>query len=225
MTESKKPARLAGLLLLGSLASIVLILNALPSFDARSEYFPEYFGNLVLERREFTMALVWIALAGVLAILAGFSLFVALRRAESPSAGLALLLSASGAGFILAASLGVPAIGLLDRAANLPQAAWGPVINDVHPWVAGSQTTLILFGLGGFAIGLLAAIIAVLLTGVLSRKMVIGAAVAPFAILILAAITFGGQIPLVWLSVGLPAAIWSVGLGLYLTITGRVIPS
>ena len=225
MTESKKPARLAGLLLLGSLGSIVLSLTAFPSFDARSQYFPEWFGNLVLERREFTIALALFALTGILAILAGFSLFVALRRAESPTAALALLLSAAGAGFILAALLGVPAIGLLDRAADLPQADWGPVISDVHPWVAGSQTTLILFGLGGFAIGLLAAIIAVLLTGVLSRKMVIGAAVAPFAILILAAIPFGGQIPLVWLSVGLPAAIWSIGLGLYLMVTGRVAPS
>ena len=225
MTESKKPARLAGLLLLGSLGSIVFVLNAYPSFDARSQYFPESFGNLVLERRELTIALAWLALAGTLAIVAGFSLFVALRRAESPTAGLALLLPAAGAGFILAASLGVPAIGLLDRAANLPQADWGPVINDVYPWASGSQTILLLFGLGGFAIGLLAAIIAVLLTGVLSRKMVIGAAVAPFAILILAAITFGGQIPLVWLSVGLPAAIWSIGLGLYLMVTGRVAPS
>ena len=224
MTESKKPARLAGLLLLGSLGSIVLGLDTLPSFDARPEYFPAYFATLVLERKEFTIAIAWIALAGVAALLAGFSLFVALRRAESPSAGLALLLSAAGAGFILAASIGVPAIGPLNRAANLPRADWGSVISEVQPWAAGSQITFIIFGLGGFAIGLLAAIIAVLLTGALSRKMVVVAAVVPFAILILAVIIFGGQIPLVWLSVGLPAAIWSVGLGLYLAISGRLIP-
>jgi len=95
----------------------------------------------------------------------------------------------------------------------------------VLPWASGSQSSLILFGLGGFAIGLLAAIVAVLQTGVLSRKTVLGAAVAPFGILILIAIIVDGQLPYVWLSVGLPVATWSIGLGLYLALTGRIVPS
>jgi len=132
MIESKKPARWAGVLLLGSFGALLLSLSALPSFDARPEFFPEWFGVLVVERREFATAMVWITLTGFLAILADIALFVALRRSESPSAGLALLL---------------------------------------------------------------------------------------------AAIIVDGQLPYVWLSVGLPVAISSVGLGLYLALTGRVLNS
>ena len=215
-------ARFAGLFLLGSFGAIVLVLSALPSFDARPEYFPASFATLVVERREFATALVWISLAGICAILAGVSLFVALRRAASTSAALALILAAAGAGFLLAAALGAPAVILLHRAAELPRTAWPPLINDVQPWATGAQSALLLFGLGGYAVGLLAAIIAVLYTGVLSRRIVLGVAIAPFALLLLAAILFDGQLPLVWLSVGLPVVFWSVGLGLFLVLTGRV---
>ena len=105
MTESKKPALVAGFLLLGSFGALLLSLNVLPGFDARPEFFPEWFGILVVERRAFATAMVWIALTGILAISAGLTLFVALRRAESPSAWLALPLAA-GAGFILSGGTG-----------------------------------------------------------------------------------------------------------------------
>ena len=57
MNGSSKYARLAGLALLGSLASLAAGLNYLPSFDARSQYFRQYLPGLIDQRGEFASEL------------------------------------------------------------------------------------------------------------------------------------------------------------------------
>jgi hypothetical protein len=101
MGDAKSLARLAGLFLLGAVAGLIAFLSVLPSFDARPEFFPEWFPGLVEVRARYGIALGLIFITGMLAIFAGMAFSAAFRRAESSGAVTGYLFIAAGGGFIL----------------------------------------------------------------------------------------------------------------------------
>ena len=221
MNDSKTRARWAGVCLLGALAVLVATSSVLPSFDARGEYFGEWFPGLVSQRTRYGIALGLIALSGTLVVIAGLALYGAFRLAEAAGAAAGLVLVAAGGGFLLSAGLGIPAFRVMVEAARSPETDWLSFADAAHPWAAGSQTVLLMFGLGGFAVSLVAAALAIIQAGGVSRRVAIGIAIAPL-IPLAVFVAIPGEDPLVWLSVGLPSLVWSVGLGIYLAVTGRV---
>ncbi len=221
MSDSKIRARWAGVCLLGALAVLVASLSVGPSFDARREYFDEWFPGLVGRHTMYGIALGLIALTGALVVIAGLALYDAFRRAGAAGSAAGFVLVAAGGGFLLSSGLGVPAFRVMVEAARSPETHWLSFADAAHPWAAGSQTALIMFGLGGFAVGLVAVALAIIQAGGVSRRVAIGIAIAPL-IPLAVLVAIPGADPLVWLSVGLPSLVWSVGLGVYLAATGRV---
>lgn len=222
MKSSKKYAQLAGLFLLGSLVSLFAVMRFLPGFDARQEYFAGSFRTLVAMRESFGIALVMMILTGLLAAIAGLALIAAFQSADRPRPYSGVGLAGAGGAFILAGLLGLPASRILSRASEASINDWQVLIREAYPWASGSQTVLIMFGLGGFAVGLLITGLSLIAADAINRKLLIAGATAPFLLFGIIALTMS-EAPLYWLAGGLPAVIWSVGLGVHLTFTGRVV--
>ena len=222
MKSSKKYAHLAGGLLLGSLIGLFLTMQFLPGFDARQEYFAGYFRTLVAMHESFGIAIAMMILTGLLAAIAGLALGAAFRRAGTPNSLSGAGLVGAGGAFILAGILGLPALRILSRASEAAINDWQVLIRQVYPWASGSQTVLLFFGLGGLAVGLLIAGLSLITAGAINRKLLIAGATAPFLLFGIIGLTMK-EAPLFWLAGGLPAVIWSVGLGVHLTFTGRVV--
>lgn len=220
MNGSTKYSRLAGLSLLGSLGFLTAGLSTFPSFDARSEYFARYLPSLMEQRGELALALALFALTGVLIILTGIFLILAFSRSGVPNPIPGIILLLSGAGFLLSAALGQPALRIFDSAAELPGNERLARAAEAYPWASGSQSILLIFGLGLLALGLFVVIATMLRTGAFTRRMIVLAVATPALVWIGIALTI--EAPLVWLVPALPIVMWSVGLGIFLTITGRV---
>jgi hypothetical protein len=219
--QSKFRARWAGVCLLGALAGLVASLTVVPSFDARPEYFSDWLPGLVIQRFRYGLALGLILLTGGFVITAGLAIQKALRSVGGRGAMAGIILVASGSGFLLSALLGIPLVVILSEAARLPQPNWNRIADIAYPWASGNQAMLILIGLGGFAAGLLATAMAIILAGGISPRLAIVFALTPLIPLAVFLI-IPGEDPYIWLSVGLPSLVWSISLGGYLAITGRV---
>lgn len=221
MRNSSNYSSLTGLSLLSALAALVAGISMYPSFDARAQYFPLSIQSLIESRGEFATALVFVATAGGALIVAGIASMQAFSysRARNPIPGSILIIA--GAGFMLSAALGQPALGILAAAADLSAAEARTHAATAYPWASGSQSTLLLFGLGSLALGLLALIVVMLKARAFSRLTIALALALPVVMWLVIALTIEGA-PLVWLVPGLPVAVWTVGLGLFLVFTGRV---
>lgn len=217
MTSSEKYARLAGLFLLGSLASLFMVTRFLPGFDARQEYFAGSFRMLVAQRDSFASALVMMSLTGILAVITGLKLIAAFRHVDRANSFSGTGLVGAGAGFILAGILGLPALRSLGQASEAAAGDWQVLIRATYPWASGSQIVLLFFGLGGLAVGLLIAGLS--LVHAINRRIIIVGAIAPFLLFGSIAVTMT-EAPLFWLAGGLPAVFWSVGLAAHLLLTG-----
>jgi hypothetical protein len=222
MREASNMARLTGLSLLGALATLVIGVNNYPSFDARSEYFPLSIPRLIESQTEFEVALGFIAITGVLLVVAGVAAALAFYRSGARNLIPGSILAVSGGGFLLSAALGLPALGILATAANLSVADGRAHAAAAYPWASGSQTSLLMIGLGFLAIGLLALIAVMLWAGAFSRPAIVVALALPVVLWLVMALAIDGA-PLVWLVPGLPVAVWTVGLGAFLIVTGRVV--
>jgi hypothetical protein len=217
----KFPARWAGICLLGALASLAVTLSVMPSFDARAEYFAGWLPDLVSQRFQYGIALGLSLLAGGITLAAGFAVYQAFRRVGKSGVVPGVLLVAAGGGFILSALLGLPLLRILFEAARQPISYWNSFASVAYPWASASQFTLIGLGMGGFAAGLLATAVSLILSGGVSVRIALLLALAPLLPLGIFLI-IPGEDPLIWLGVGLPSLVWSIVLGSYLAITGRV---
>jgi hypothetical protein len=215
-------ARLAGLSLLGALAALVVGVNNYPSFDARSEYFPLAIPRLIESQAEFRVALGFIATIGVLLVLAGVAATLAFSQSGAATLIPGSILAVSGGGFLLSAALGLAALRILVAAGNLSVADGRAHAATAYPWASGSQTSLLMIGLGFLALGLLALIVVMLRAGAFSRPAIVVALALPVVLWIVIALAVEGA-PLVWLVPGLPVVVWTVGLGFFLIVTGRVV--
>ena len=222
MKKSSNFARLTGLSLLGALAALVGGLSKYPSFDARSQYFPFSIPSLIETQSEFAIALAFLALAGILLVLAGIASIFAFSHSGSRNLIPGIILTASGGGFLLSAALGQPAHRILAAAKVLSAADGRAHAATAHPWASASQSALLMIGLGFLALGLLALIVVMLRAGAFSRRAIVIALGLPVVLWLVIALTIEGA-PLVWLVPGLPAIVWIVGLGLFMTVTGRVV--
>lgn len=222
MRKASNIARLTGLSLLGALAALVVSVRNYPSFDARSEYFSRYIPSLIDSQAQFAFALAFFAITGVLLVVAGIASTLTFSRsgARNPIPGSILIVS--GVGFLLSAALGLPAFRILATASNLSVAEGRAHAAAAYPWLSGSQTSILMVGLGFLALGLLALFLSMLRAGAFTRQAIAVALSLPVVLWLVTALTVEGA-PLVWLVPGLPVAIWTVGLGVFLTVTGRVI--
>jgi hypothetical protein len=222
MRKASVIARLTGLLLLGALAALVISVRNYPSFDSRSEFFPGAIPSLIDSQAQFAVAFAFIAITGILLGVAGIASTLAFSRsgARSPIPGSILIVS--GVGFLLSVALGLPAFRILATASSLSVAEGRAHAAAAYPWLAGSQTSLLLVGLGFLALGLLALFLSMLRAGAFTRQTIAVALSLPAVLWLVIALVVEGA-PLVWLVPGLPVAVWTVGLGVFLTVTGRVI--
>ena len=219
MSASSKYSRLAGLLFLGALVSLQA--SSFPSYDARSEYFSRYIPSLLEQRSEWALALLLFVLTGALVTFTGISLILAFSRSGAPNPISGIILILSGIGFLLSAALGQRALRIFNAAAELPGNEKLVRAAEAYPWASASQSALLMLGFGLLALGLLVAIVTMFRAGAFSRRVIILAAVLPVVLWIGIALLMEAP-PLVWLIPALPMAIWSAGLGIFLTVAGRV---
>jgi len=222
MREPSNIARLTGLSLLAGLAALVVGVNNYPSFDARSEYFPLSIPRLLESQGEFAVALGFMAITGVLLVLAGVGSTLAFSRSGARNLIPGSIFAISGGGFLLSAALGLPALRILIAAGNLSIAEGRAHAATAYAWASGSQTSLLMIGLGFLALGLLALIVVMLRAGAFSRPAIVVALALPVVLWLVIALAVEGA-PMVWLVPGLPVAVWTVGLGVFLILTGRVV--
>jgi hypothetical protein len=218
---SKLPARWAGICLLGALAGLAITLSVIPSFDARPEYFAGWLPGLVNQRLQYGIALGLALLTGGITLASGFAVHQAFRRAGNSGVVPGVLLVATGAGFILSALLGVPLLRILFEAAIQPVSNWNSFAGEAYPWASANQFTMIVLGLGSFAAGLLATAVSLILAGGISVQTALLLALVPLAPLVIFLI-LPGEDPVFLLVLGIPILAWSIALGGYLAITGRV---
>ena len=221
MNRADRYTRFAGVSLLGTLAAIIATASKFPGYDARPAYFANSLPTLINQRDAWALALVTLTLSGILTFLVGISLMLAFSRSGQANLVPGSIFVISSLGFFLSAVLGLQALRIIESAAKLPVKERFQLAGEAFPWSSGSQTVLLMFGLGLFTIGLLVTITALLQTGAFSRRLITLALAIPLSIWIVIALTIEGA-PLVWLVPGLPLAIWSVGLGLFLVFSGRV---
>jgi hypothetical protein len=219
--STKLAARWAGIYLLGALASLVVTLSVTPSFDARAEYFAGWLPGLVIQRLQYGVGLGMALLTGVITLASGFAVHKAFRRAGNSGVVPGVLLVAAGAGFILSALLGVPLLRILFEAARQPMSGWNSFAGQAYPWASANQFTVIVLGLGSFAAGLLATAVSLILAGGISVQRALLLALVPLAPLVISLI-LPGEDQVILLVLGVPILAWSIGLGGYLAITGRV---
>jgi hypothetical protein len=221
MNSGNSYTRIAGVSLLGTLAAIIATINKFPGYDARPAYFAQYLPTLINQRDAWAFGLVTLTLTGILTFLVGISLILAFSRSgrSNPVTGSIFIISSMG--FFLSSVLGLQALRIIESATKLPVKERFQLAGEVFPWASGSQTVLLMFGLGLFSIGLLVTITALLQTGAFSRRLITVALAIPIILWLVIALTIEGA-PLVWLVPGLPLAIWSVGLGLFLVFSGRL---
>ncbi len=220
-TTSSKTTRIAGAALLGSLASIVTAVGNFPSYDAREAYFAQSIPALFTQQAEWASGLRLLVLTGALAILAGVLFILAFSQSGRPNPLPGAVLIISGMGFFLSAGLGRAALRIIAEAAELTGSERLEYAGNAQPWASGSQTVLLMIGIGLFALGLLVTIVSMLRAGAFSRRTIMIAIASP-AVLWIAIALFVKGAPLVWLVPGLPVAFWSRGLGVFLVITGRL---
>jgi hypothetical protein len=222
MRTASNMGRLTGLSLLGALGALVVGVDNYPSFDARSEYFQLAIPGLLESGPEFAVALGFMAITGVLLVVAGVASTLAFSWSSARNLIPGSILAISGGGFLLSAGLGLPALRILIAAGNLSVVDEQAHAATAYPWASGSQTSLLMIGLGFLALGLLALIVAMLRAGAFSRPAIAVAFAIPAVLWIGMALTVEGA-PLVWLAPGLPVVVWTVGLGFFLIVRGRVI--
>ena len=222
MREASNFARLTGLALLGAMAAVAVAMNYYPSFDGRSEYFPLSIPSLIESQADFAIALAFIAVAGALLIVVGITSALAFSRSGARNLIPGSILVISGGGFLLSAALGLPALRILAEARDLSFADGRAHAATLYPWASGSQTSLLMIGLGFLALGLLALILGMLKTGAFSIGVIAIALALPVILWIVIALVVDGA-PLVWLVPGLPIIVWAVGLGVFLAVAGRVV--
>jgi hypothetical protein len=214
-------ARWAGIYLLGALASLAVTLTVIPRFDARAEYFAGWLPGLVIHRVQYGIALVLSLLAGGMTLAAGFTVYRAFSRAGRPGVVPGISLVAAGASYILSALLGLPLLRILFEAAIQPMSDWNSFAGQAYPWASANQFTMIVLGLGSFAAGLLATAVSLILSGGISVHRALLLALVPLAPLVIFLI-LPGEDQVILLVLGVPILAWSIGLGGYLAITGRV---
>ena len=222
MRTASNMARLTGFSLLGALAALVVGVNNYPGFDARSEYFQPAIPRLLESQAEFAVALGFMAITGVLLVVAGVVSTLAFSWSGASNLIPGSILAVSEGGFLLSAALGLPALRILVAAGNLSVVDGRAHAATAYPWASGSQTSLLMIGLGFLALGLLALIVAMLRAGAFSRPAIAVALALPVVLWIGIALTVEGA-PLVWLAPGLPVVVWTVGLGFFLIVSGRVV--
>ena len=219
MNGSNTTTRFAGAALLGSLATMAAVIGNFPGYDAREAYFSQYIPALIAQQVEWAAGLRPLALTGALAVLAGVFLIRAFSRSgrANPLPGSFLIIS--GLGFFLSTGLGRKALGIIAEAAELTGGERLAYAEKAFPWATGSQSVLLLIGVGLFAVGLLLTIVSMLRAGAFSRRTILFSVAAPAVLWIAIALTAEGA-PLVWLIPGLPAAFWGPGLGVFMAIPG-----
>jgi hypothetical protein len=166
--------------------------------------------------------LAFLAVAGALLIVAGIASALAFSRSGARNLIPGSILVISGGGFLLSAALGLPALRILAEVRDLSFADGRAHAATVYPWASGSQTSLLMIGLGFLALGLLALILVMLRTGAFSIRVIAIALALPVILWIVIALVVDGA-PLVWLVPGLPIVVWAVGLGVFLAVVGRVV--
>jgi hypothetical protein len=219
--QSKLRTRWAGICLLGALAILAVTLSVMPSFDARAEYFTGWLPGLVIQRVQYGIALGLSLLTGGITLTAGFAVYKAFNRAGRPGFVPGILLLAAGAGYILSALLGLPLLRILFEAAIQPMVDWNSFARQAYPWASANQFTLIVLGLGCFAAGLLATAVSLILAGGISVQTALLLALVPLAPLVTFLI-LPGEDQVLLLALGVPILAWSIGLGGYLAISGRI---
>jgi hypothetical protein len=219
--STKLAARWAGIYLLGALASLVVTLSVMPSFDARAEYFAGWLSGLVIHRVQYGIALVLSLLAGGMTLAAGITVYRAFGRAGRPGIVPGIFLVAAGASYILSALLGLPLLRILFEVARQPMSGWNSFTGQAYPWASANQFTVIVLGLGSFAASLLATAVSLILAGGISVQRALLLALVPLAPLVISLI-LPGEDQVILLVLGVPILAWSIGLGGYLAITGRV---
>jgi hypothetical protein len=219
--STKLAARWAGICLLGVLAGLAITSSVMPSFDARAEYFAGWLPGLVIQRLQYGVGLGMALLTGVITLASGFAVHKAFRRAGNSGVVPGVLLVAAGAGFILSALLGVPLLRILFEAAIQPVSKWNSFAGQAYPWASANQFTLIVLGLGSFGAGLLATAVSLILAGGISVHSALLLALVPLAPLVISLI-LPGEDQVLLLALGIPILAWSIGVGGYLSITGRV---
>jgi hypothetical protein len=219
--SSKLPARWAGICLLVALAGLAATFSVMPSFDARAEYFAGWLPGLVMQRFQYGMALGLSLLTGGLALAAGAAIYRAFRTARGTGIVSGFLFEISGAGFMLSALLGLPLLRILFEVSGEPSSDWSAFASAAYPWASANQATLVMIGLGGFAAGLLATAASLILAGGVPARVALILALAPLLPLAISLI-IPGEDPYFLLGIGLASLVWSISLGGYLVVSGRV---
>lgn len=222
MNISSKNARFIGLLLLSTLLSLILTFQTIPGFDARSEYFAAEFQKLVGIRVRFAAAIVLTVITGLFATATGILIKRVFQQdGITWSGGAPVFFLTSGFGFFLSAFFGIPVLLALNSAARSYQSDWADLAASASPWAGANQAFLVIFGLGGFALSLLMTALALIRSGGLPLRLAVIGIGIPFVPLVVF-LLIPGPDPYFLLAFGLPALFWSVGLGAYITITGRL---
>jgi len=205
-----------------TLFSLIATFQTIPGFDARAEYFADEFQELVDMRARLGAALVLTMLTGLSAAATGIFIKRAFQQdGKTRSGGAPVLFLISGIGFFLSALFGIPVLLALNSASGSPQGEWTGLAASASPWAGANQAFLVLFGLGGFALSLLLTALALIRSGVLPLHLAVVGIAIPFLPLVVF-LAIPGPDPYFLLAFGLPALFWSVGLGVYITITRRL---
>jgi len=200
--------RFAGVLLLLVLVTLGVTLNLYPNFDARAEQFSGTYPDIVATGAAFPLSLIGLAATALL-----LGLFViALRRAPGARDNAAVMavsvsLGTSAGGLLAAAVLAVPVSLWAARVSNgsltLSEGA-----ERSQGLASASQTLILLFGLGGLALGLT-------ILGFVAWRVGWTPAVVFWGTVALVAVTLVGGLALnlFWIGLGLPAILWTLMIG------------
>lgn len=201
----------AGTLLLLVPVATGAALSMFPNYDARPEYFAGWYPNIVNAGNSYAVSLTLLLAVAVLLVL----LALALRRAPAPGHSGAMLVVVGGVtvsaiGFGVAALLGIPvwvwAGDVTDGALTMAEGA-----ARSETWASTSQTSILLFGLGGLAVALT-------VLGVLAYRLGWTPPIVFWIALsvVVGIVVLGVVLTLFWVMLGTPPIIWTMMIGVSL---------
>ena len=208
-------ARIVGALVLAIPGITVAALGFFPSYDARSEYFVASYNNIVDAGNRYLLSLLlFFALATVLTVLA----FILWREPAAAGGAVEVAVGAfavSAAGFAAAAIAGLP-VWALARSVVEGSETMLAAAERSSGLASFSQTLILVVGLGGLVVAMIAMGVASSRGGWIPRPILwVAAGAAGTGIIV------GFALTLFWFALGIPALILTLTIGASLLIRGR----